>query len=252
MLNVINRESILLFTKKETDSMPLSADDTKVADELSRIVKMGLEIKKSFEMKITIYGHIDSTKYHRFRISAENILRRGFGANSPYYKSFLQTYEIEFSPKYAEQTVLRRLIEIQIGILLGVLDAPKRGLTKDLYYEREMIVFSDLLDQAYTFLENQKTYLAAGVYGRIVLETAIREFAKLKLRENYNPEMKFDQIIIKLRDGGFILKTLQERLRSYYTIGSDAAHNSDDFKKYSKKDLKDFLTFIKDNVLILN
>jgi hypothetical protein len=132
--------------------MPLSADDTKVADELSRIVKMGLEIKKRFEMKPNTYDHIDYTNYHRFRIAAENILRKGFGANSPYYESFLQTYKMEFSPKCTEQTILRKYIETQTGILWGVLDAFKRGLTKDLYYEREMIVFNDLLDQAYTFL----------------------------------------------------------------------------------------------------
>lgn len=85
-----------------------------------------------------------------------------------------------------------------------------------------------------------------------MLETAIREFAKLKLRENYSHDMKFNQIIIKLRDSGLILKTFEERLRSYYTIGSDAAHNSEDFQKVSKKELDNFLTFIKDNVLTLN
>ena len=141
---------------------------------------------------------------------------------------------------------------VQVGILQAALDALNRGLTKDLFYEREVIVFSDLLDQAYEFLANQSTYLAAGVYGRIVLETTIREFAKLKLRENYSPEMKFDQIIIKLKKERYISEIIENRLRDYYKIGSHAAHNDEEFKDYSKKDLKDFLTFVKDNVLTLN
>lgn len=83
------------------------------------------------------------------------------------------------------------------------------------------------------------------------METTVKEFAKLKLQENYNSQMKFNQLIVKLKNEGFILQTFEERLRSYYTIGSDAAHNSSDFTNYSKRDLKDFLTFIKDNVLTL-
>ena len=221
--------------------MTLSADDTKVADELSRLLKVGSE-------KIRDINPID---HSCFQMSAETILEIGFGANSLYCKRFSQSYEMVFSiedPRYD----LKQKMFFQIGILQAALDALNNGLTKDLFYEKEMMVFSDLLDQAYEFLENQSTYLAAGVYGRIVLETAIREFAKLKMRENYNPEMKFNQLIIKLREDRFIQRTFEERLKSYYTIGSEAAHNSEDFKKNSKKDLRDFLTFIKDNVLILN
>lgn len=181
-------------------------------------------------------------------MSAENILEVGFGVNSIHYKRFLGACKFIPYLNCSQQQFYAYKIDIQIGVLKAALDNLKKGLTKDLFYEREMIVFSDLLDQAYEFLENQSTYLAASVYGRIVLETTIREFAKLKLRENYSPEMKFDQIIIKLRDSGFILKTFEERLRSYYTIGSDAAHNSEDFKKVSKKELNNFLKFIKDNV----
>lgn len=229
--------------------MPLSAEDTKVADELSRLVRMGSKIKRK---TLDNHVYVDLIEFHHFEMSAENILEIGFGANSIHYKRFLGACKFIPYPNRSQKQFYVYMIDIQIGILKATLDNLKKGLTKDLFYEREMIVFSDLLDQAYVFLENQNTFLAAGVYGRIVLETAIREFAKLKLRESYNPEMKFDQIIIKLRDGGFILKTFEERLRSYYTIGSDAAHNSEDFKKVSKKELNNFSTFIKDNVLTLN
>jgi hypothetical protein len=246
--NNINREKLLYFIKKEYYNMPLSATDIKVANELSRIVKIGSEIIKDISEKKSF----STTKLSRFRVSSENILGMRFGTDSNFYKLFLESCEMEYSSNYSRNLIIVKMTRIQIGILQTALDALTGGLTKDLFYEKEIIVFNDLLDQAYTFLENQNTYLAAGVYGRIVLETTIREFAKLKLRENYKPDMKFDQIIIKLRDGGFILKTFEERLRSYYTIGSDAAHNSEDFKKVSKKELNNFLTFIKDNVLTLN
>ncbi|MHB8103699.1 MAG: hypothetical protein ACYDEF_16430 [Methanosarcina sp.] len=221
--------------------MHLSTDDTKVANELSRLVDENYNKIKD----------INPIEHSRFQMSAVNILEIGFGVNSSFCKHFMQSYEMTFSLMDDPREQIKQKMFVQIGILQAALDALNRGLTKDLFYEREMIVFSDLLGQADEFLENQRTYLAAGVYGRIVLETTIRELAKLKMSENYNPEMKFDQIIIKLRDGGFILKTLEERLRSYYTIGSDAAHDSEDFKKYSKKQLNDFLTFIRDNVLTL-
>jgi hypothetical protein len=222
--------------------MPLSNEDTKVADELSRLVTLGFE-------KI---GIISPIEHSCFQMSAENILEIGFGENSSYCKRFTKSYEMVFSVQEDERDILKQKMFVQIGILQAASDALNRGLTKDLFYEREMIVFSDILDQAYKFLESQSTYLAAGVYGRIVLETAIREFAKLKLRENYSPEMKFEQIIIMLKKEGYIQEILENRLRDYYKIGSHAAHNSEDFKKYSKKELNGFLTFVKDNVLTLN
>ena len=225
--------------------MALSGDETKVADELSRLLKIGLEFRPD--------DSINPIEFNQFQTLGENILELGFGVNSVFYKRFSSSYDMVLMPYELNdpRLVSKKRLPVQIGALQAALDALNRGLTKDLFYEREMIVFSVLLDQAYNFLENESTYLAAGVYGRIVLETAVREFAKLKLQENYNPQMKFNQLIFKLRNEGFILQTFEERLKSYYTIGSDAAHNSPDFKKYSKKDLKDFLTSVKDNVLTL-
>jgi hypothetical protein len=238
-------EKITTLHEKEHNNMPLSSDDIKVSDELSRLLKKSMEFRTD---------SIDPIEYNQFQMLAENILEIGFGANSSFYKRFLDSYNSTSLPHELNnpRSIFIKKMPVQVGILQAAFDALNMGLTKDLFYEREMIVFSDLLDQAYEFLESQSTYLAAGVYGRIVLETAIREFAKLKLRENYSPEMKFDQIIIKLKKERCIQEILENRLRDHYKIGSHAAHNNEVFKNYSKKDLKDFLTFIKDNVLTLN
>lgn len=165
--------------------MPLSAEDTKVANELSRLLKKSTEFRTD---------SIDPIEYNRFQMLAENILEIGFGANSIFYKRFLDSYNSTSLPYELNnpRSIFIKKMPVQVGILQAASDALNSGLTKDLFYEREMIVFSDLLDQAYEFLENQSTFLAAGVYGRIVLETTIKEFAKLKLRENYNSKMKFE------------------------------------------------------------
>ncbi|MFC1787533.1 hypothetical protein ACFLY8_05860, partial [Halobacteriota archaeon] len=89
--------------------------------------------------------------------------------------------------------------------------------------------------------------LAAGIYGRIVLETAIREFAKKKGIEHD----KFDQIIIKLRQSGIIHKPFENSLRANYEIGSWAAHNDQQFNDLGDNEIKEFLVFIRDKVLNL-
>ena len=88
----------------------------------------------------------------------------------------------------------------------------------------------------------------AGIYGRIVLETSIKEFAK----KNNIHEKKFDQIIIKLRQNNIIQKPLENSLRSNYEIGSWAAHGNTKFQDLSNNEIREFLTFIRDKVLTLD
>lgn len=137
--------------------MALSGDETKVADELSRLLKMGLEFRPD--------NSINPIEFNQFQTLGENILELGFGVNSVFYKRFSSSYGIVLMPYEIgdPRLISKKRLPVQIGALQAALDALNRGLTKDLFYEREMIVFSDLLDQAYTFLENESTYLAAGV-----------------------------------------------------------------------------------------
>ncbi len=227
-------------------------DDAKVKNELSQLIYDGSRIcgyKGNYDtgQQYCIFNK----DFNKFQSSAEYILFKRLGKEDIHYKNFMKIYNVPTTTDHEDEyNKRRRVIYEQVGVLESALGAIEKGFTGDLFYERELVVFSNMLDQAYEFLKNQNTYLAAGVYGRIVLETTIREFAKLKLGENYNPEMRFDQLIIELRNG-FINQTFENSLRNNYKIGSEAAHNSDEFREYSKRNLKDFLTFIRDNVLIL-
>lgn len=233
--------------------MPLSSIDITVANELSSLVETGLKIKQD----ILKCGFVDSVNIKCFQTSSLSILQNRFGENSSCYKEFLQASQIKITENSFQTLTLPELATIvgaigsNVGTLKASINALENGLADGFFYQKEMIVCNDLLDQANEFLENQSTYLAAGVYGRVVLETSIREFAKLKLHENYNKEMKFDALVSKLRTGGHILQSFEFKLKSYYTIGSHATHNNEEFKKYTKKDLKEFLVFIKNDVLTL-
>jgi hypothetical protein len=140
------------------------------------------------------------------------------------------------------------LIQKQIGVLAAALDALQCGLIDDIFYQREIIVFSDMLDQAFEFL-SYKLNLAAAMYGRVVLESTIKEFAK---KNNINSDEKFDQIIINLRKNELIHKPLENSLRANYEIGSWAAHADEKFNDLSLSQINEFLTFIRDKVLTLS
>ena len=89
--------------------------------------------------------------------------------------------------------------------------------------------------------------MASAIYGRIVLETTIREFAE----KNGISPVKFDQLIIKLRQDGVIHQPFETSLRANYKIGSWAAHGNQEFENVSDKEIKEFLSFIRDRVLTL-
>ena len=112
------------------------------------------------------------------------------------------------------------------GVLEYVHGAIEKGLTEDLFYKREILILSNLLEQANEFLE-KGFKLAAGIYGRIILETTLKEFAKKNNIQGKN----FDQLIIKMRQGNIIQKPLENSLRGNYAIGSWAAHGSKEFRE---------------------
>ncbi len=221
--------------------------DTKVRNELVRLIKYGSEIVRSstedysFESKINAF-HKDVKS---FQLSTENLLINRFGRGSFYYKHFEKS-NVRSRSSVSEYKLL---ISVQVGILESVLIALDHGLCDDLFYQREIVVLSDMLDQAFAFIEYDLS-LAAGIYGRIVLETAIKEFAKSKLPES-ELNGKFDQLIINLRKNGYIQKPFENSLRANYEIGSWAAHGNEQFLKRKKEENMEFLLFIRDRVLTL-
>lgn len=214
-------------------------DDEKIINKLEEIINDGHKIIKS---------NFDETRIKKFQVAAKNIIKVRFGSDSTFYKDFMNTYRIK-SLQYETYKIFNiRLVELQTGVLEAVSDALKNGLTDDLFYQKELLVFSDLLNQAFEFYENGIT-LASGIYGRIVLELTIKEFAK---KNDIDSNLKFDQIIIKLRQNGFIHQNLETSLRANYLIGNWAAHGDEKFNKLSNNEIKEFLVFIRDKVLNLN
>ncbi len=209
--------------------------------------------KEDFYGSRLVEPHLNMEKLHSFDTAANNILLIRFGVDSYFYAAFQRTYETKYYMDFHNSigktayTSLSKVIRMQTGILKAVLDALESGLTDDLFYQRELLVFSDMLNQAYEFCENG-LLLAAGTYGRVVLETTIKEFAKEK---GVDTDQKFDQIIIKLRKENIINDPLEMSLRANYKIGTWAAHGDSKFNELSKSEIKEFLNFIRDKVLTL-
>lgn len=215
-----------------------------IINKFSELIRDGTSIvEKSFR-------GVNHRQIKNFQISAKNLIRIRFGINSVYYNDFMNTYKIKpNTSKYDPETEFyKRLTQIQTGVLEAILDALKNGLTDDLFYQKELLIFSDLIDQAFEFLE-KGINLAAGIYGRVVLELTIKEFAK---KHDIDSDLKFDQIIIKLRQNSFIHQNFETTLRANYLIGTWAAHGDEKFNKLGKNEIKEFLVFIRDKVLNLN
>jgi hypothetical protein len=190
--------------------------DVKVKAELSRLIKEGSKISgmtNEYYSPGGSYNHYATFNrdFKSFQLSAENILINRFGTESLYYKHFMKVNKILGNCTLdAKYMYCKSAIHEQIGVLRSVLNAIENGLTDDLFYERELVVFSDMLDQAYAFLDIHLRY-AATVYGRIVLETAIREYIKLKLPDS-DSSLKFDHLIVNLKKGGIILQPFENSL----------------------------------------
>lgn len=215
-------------------------DDQLIIREFSELIKVGNGINS--------YS-ITNQKRKYFQTTAKNLIRIRFGTDSPFYKEFLDTYNHKSSQgRYStENRYHLSLIGLQTGVLASIHHALKNGLTDDLFYQREILVFSDLLEQSFEFLDNGLN-LAAGIYGRVVLETTIKEFATEK---GIDSDLKFDQLIIKLRQENIINSPFEISLRANYKIGSLAAHGNEEFPKLTENAIKEFLVFIRDKVLTL-
>lgn len=223
-------------------------DDSIILEELSNLISDGNYLRKVLRVSNNLSTDRVHNKKHdqkatKWKGSAINLLKLRFGENSCYYKDFNNAVNYN-SEAYAEFS--RENVQKATGILEFIYGALKKGLTDDLFYKKEILILSDLLDQAYEFLKIEQK-LASGIYGRIVLETTIKEFAE----KNNIHETKFDQLIIKLRTNNIIHKPFENILRANYEIGSWAAHGNIKFENLSDYEIKEFLNFIRDRVLTL-
>ena len=225
--------------------------DEKIIEKLSELSKEGQDLQKELNteelLRYSDYRNENVSLYPRaikWSRDSINLLKLRFGANSRYLGDFVD--EINRKASGRGGRFYRENVANATAILEHVRDAMAMGLTEDLFYKREVQVFGDLLDQAFEFLENDHK-IAAAIYGRIVLETTVREFARKEGVE----EKKFDQVIIKLRQKGVIQKPIESSLRANYQLGSLAAHGDKNFEDYPKSGIREYLNFIRDKVLTL-
>lgn len=227
-------------------------NDEIISTKLIELINEGHSISTNITRDIKInFNDSEVNEYRsikKFQIGAENILLLRFGKNSVFYQQFMNTYKMKIPEARNMAYFVKSRIQAQTGILEAVYEAFKSGLTDDIFYQRELLVFSDMLDQAFEFLD-YKLDLAAAMYGRVILEATIKEFAK---KNNVNTEQKFDQIIISIRKNGIIQKPLENSLRANYEIGTWAAHGDKRFNDLTSNQVKEFLSFIRDKVLTLS
>jgi len=214
-------------------------DDNFILEKLEALISEGNSLGNKLEELHPSIRNRYFPQGVKWRGTAINLLNLRFGKNSYYYQDFNEALDSDYTFDGAD--ILR-----SVGVLEYIHDAIKCGLTDDLYYKNEIIIFSDILKQAFEFLKNDLK-LAAAIYGRIVLETTIMEFSK----KNNIHKPKFDPTIIELRKKGLIQSPFEIALRSNYKIGSLAAHGTQEFQNLSENEIKEFLSFIRDKVLTL-
>ncbi len=223
-------------------------DDKLILTELEKLIKKGNELKEKLWTSASL-PHGNNVNYYQFcerwKGKSLNLLKLRFGEDSDYYRDFKnninQTIRGATGGLYYEENVGKGT-----GVLEYVYHALKTGLTDDLFYKKEILLMSDLLDQAFEFLSKGHK-LAAAIYGRVVLEITVKEYAT----KNGISQAKFDQTIIKLRQTGHIMKPFETSLRANYQLGSSAVHGEKEFAEHTDKDIKEYLGFIRDKVLNL-
>lgn len=237
-------------------------EDEKITSELSELIEKGEELRERLKSRNKITDRYEDRarrsnlklepKVSEWSKRAKNLLKLRFGKNSEYLQDFLDELSLTLNKEGG------RFYEENVGNANGVLktvyNALDKGLTEDLFYKKEIRVFSDLLDQAYELLDKELR-IGAAIYGRIVLETTIKEYARKEGIEEVNnkdvSDAKFDQVIIELRKKECIKHSLEDSLRANYRIGSYAAHGDEEFEDYSDSEIREYLNFIRDKILTL-
>jgi hypothetical protein len=175
--------------------------------------------------------------------SASNLLVLRFGKDSDYYKAFQNALDV---PWIKSNCFFQENISMGNGVLISILDALQKGLTYDIFFKHEVIVFGDLLTDAFSLLSGGHRH-ASAIYGRIVLETTVKEYAKKFGVEERN----FEDTINTLRRQEIIHQSFQERMRSIHTIGNKAAHGTPEFDRITNEEIHEGLMFIKERILTL-
>ncbi|MBU0460538.1 MAG: DUF4145 domain-containing protein [Nanoarchaeota archaeon] len=216
-----------------------------ILKELKALIKEGNELKSKLkDWNVNVVNSLYYQDAKRWEGKAKNLLKVRFGQFSVFHDDFAsESYShYENGCRYYRENIAKAT-----GVLEYIYDALSKGLVDDLFYKKELVIFLDMHKQAEEFLK-QGYKRPAAIYGRIVLETTIKEYAK---KMEAFEDVKFDQLIIKLRQKGIIHEPFETSLRANYKIGSMAAHADDNFEKLTDSEIREFLGFIRDKVLTL-
>jgi hypothetical protein len=226
-------------------------EDEKIITILEDLIKRGTEFSKQlYSYEFPHYSDYDEhqTRYLselvRWKGECMNILRLRFSGTT-----YLEDFSRRLNTTWQNSgEFYKENLKEAVGVLSYISHALKNGLTEDLFYQKEIILFSDLLEQSEEFLKKGHN-LASAIYARIALELTLREFASKKGIEN--SEMNFEQLTIEMRKKGIILPPFEKSLNANYKIGSMAAHGDKDFEKISEAEIRGFISFIRDRILTL-
>jgi hypothetical protein len=205
---------------------------------------------------VQVFSAIDcivprNTRVAEFKATGKHILKIVFGMDSDFYKEFMKLDNDNSDIN----------LQKQAGVLEAAIKVLRLGLLEDMIFQNDKVVFSDILTEAKECLKNQR-YIIVGVYGMIIIESVVKEYAKLKLSKDDYDECnkprstnsdKFHKTIQKLENKNIIYQNVASSLISNYNIGSHAAHNDNEFQeKYSnKREMEKLLKFIENEVLSL-
>lgn len=197
-------------------------------------------------------------KYRTWVLSCLNLIRNSFGPKHYFFDHFKKAITkgwVVTQPvgKTEKHTVKQPIfycsenVAKAYAVLLYIKKEIELGLVSDVRHLYESNLFSNLLEQAFELLK--KGYKpASAIYGRLVIENAIRGLCDLN---NIQQKDKVSEMLVELRKLGIIDLPQERVIQAKYGIGSMAAHGDQEFSRYSDEDIKEMLEFIRDKILII-
>jgi len=194
------------------------------------------------------------TRCHTWMLSCLNLMRSQFGQEHHFYNNFQIACgsdwtlcfdeNVQQPIEYPRETVARAY-----AVLIYVKKEVKLGLVADAKHLYEANLFSNLLEQAFELAD--KDYLVgSAVYGRLIIENYINDLCRIKKIELEDRD-KLPQKLSKLRKKEVINLPLERTIQAAYDIGTYAVHGKNEFEKYSKGDIMDYLSNIRDKILTI-
>lgn len=219
---------------------------------LKRKMRLDPLIKKRFEeleIKIkkveteTFKNSFDIVNYkaenvHEWATSVLNILERTFGKNSEVFENFKNHYKEENKGTAGWKNKFCNLK----AIFLAAKEDYFGGYLFNISSLVKAEVLDDVLEQAEECINKNYKDLSA-ILCRVSLETLLRELCSKNLIVISDKE-KLDKMNTDLSNANVYNKVKQKQITAWAGIGNSAAHGK--FEEYTKNDVENFLSGLKD------